>query len=110
MSHTGLFSLAGRTALVTGANTGIGQGIAVALATAGADIVAVGRSSPEDTAGMVRATGRDENKFCMACFNGKYPVQVNPELDKLVFERRRERAESLVFAEEASPRLFNGKI
>ena len=35
---------------------------------------------------MVRATGRAENKFCMACFNQKYPVAVNPELDKLVFE------------------------
>jgi len=63
-----------------------------------------------DEAGMVRATGRGENKFCMACFNQKYPVAVNPELDKLVFERRRSRAESLVFAEDTSPRLFNGKI
>jgi amidophosphoribosyltransferase len=63
-----------------------------------------------DTAGMVRATGRDENSFCTACFTGKYPVAVNPDLDKLIFERRRERAESLVFAEETSPRLFNGKL
>ena len=53
-----LFSLAGRTALITGANTGIGQGIAVALATAGADIVAVGRSAPAETAALVRAAGR----------------------------------------------------
>jgi 2-deoxy-D-gluconate 3-dehydrogenase len=58
MSQTDLFSLSGRTALVTGANTGIGQGIALALANAGADIVAVGRSAPEDTASLVRATGR----------------------------------------------------
>jgi 2-dehydro-3-deoxy-D-gluconate 5-dehydrogenase len=58
MSQADLFSLVGRTALVTGANTGIGQGIAVALANAGADIVAVGRSSPEDTARIVRAAGR----------------------------------------------------
>ena len=57
---------------------------------------------------MVRATGRGENKFCMACFNQKYPVAVNPELDKLVFERRRARADSLVFGEDISPRLFNG--
>ncbi len=63
-----------------------------------------------DPAGMVRATGRAENQFCLACFNGKQPVQVNPELDKMVFERRRERAESLVFAEDVSPRLFNGKL
>ncbi len=53
-----LFSLTGRTALVTGANTGIGQGLAVALSAAGADVVAVGRSSPEETAKLVRGAGR----------------------------------------------------
>jgi 2-deoxy-D-gluconate 3-dehydrogenase len=53
-----LFNLAGRTALVTGANTGLGQGIAIALAQAGADIVAAGRSSADDTAAQVRALGR----------------------------------------------------
>ena len=44
------FDLSGRTALVTGANTGLGQTIAVGLAQAGADIVAVGRSAPTETA------------------------------------------------------------
>jgi len=58
MSQTDLFSLIGRTALVTGANTGIGQGIAVALAGAGADVVAVGRTPPDETATLVRAAGR----------------------------------------------------
>jgi 2-deoxy-D-gluconate 3-dehydrogenase len=53
-----LFNLAGRTALVTGANTGLGQGIAVALAQAGADIVAVGRSDAADTGARVAALGR----------------------------------------------------
>ena len=38
MSQPDLFSLVGRTALVTGANTGIGQGIALALASAGAAV------------------------------------------------------------------------
>ncbi len=52
------FSLEGRTALVTGANTGIGQGIAVGLAQAGADIVAMGRSAPTETAAKVEALGR----------------------------------------------------
>lgn len=46
---TDIFNLSGRVAVITGANTGIGQGIAVALAQAGADIVTVGRSSAEDT-------------------------------------------------------------
>ena len=62
-----------------------------------------------DEAGMVRATGLGEKKFCMACFNQKYPVAVHPELDKFVFESRRARAGSLISAED-SPRLFNGKI
>jgi len=52
------FDLAGRTALVTGANTGLGQAIAVGLAQAGADIVAVGRSAPTETAELVQAAGR----------------------------------------------------
>jgi 2-deoxy-D-gluconate 3-dehydrogenase len=53
-----LFNLAGRTALVTGANTGLGQGIAIALAEAGADVVAVGRSPATETGARVTALGR----------------------------------------------------
>ena len=53
-----VFDLSGRVALVTGANTGIGQGIAVALAEAGADVALAGRSRAEETAGMVQAVGR----------------------------------------------------
>ncbi len=52
------FDLSGKVALVTGANTGIGQAIAVALANAGADIALAGRSEPAETMERIGATGR----------------------------------------------------
>ncbi|PZQ57005.1 MAG: 2-deoxy-D-gluconate 3-dehydrogenase [Novosphingobium pentaromativorans] len=52
------FSLEGKAALVTGANTGIGQAIAVALAEAGADVALAGRSEPAETLALIAATGR----------------------------------------------------
>jgi 2-deoxy-D-gluconate 3-dehydrogenase len=52
------FDLSGRVAVVTGANTGIGQAIAIALAQAGADLALVGRTPAEDTATAIRDLGR----------------------------------------------------
>jgi 2-deoxy-D-gluconate 3-dehydrogenase len=52
------FDLSGRVAAVTGANAGIGQGLALALAAAGADIACVGRSPADDTVAAVEALGR----------------------------------------------------
>lgn len=54
-----LFDLTGRKALVTGGATGIGEGIALALAAAGADVALTYRShAPEDTLAKIEAVGR----------------------------------------------------
>ena len=52
-----LFSLAGKRALVTGATTGIGQAIAVALASAGAGVICAGRSPAAKTLALIEAAG-----------------------------------------------------
>ncbi|ENC9769917.1 2-dehydro-3-deoxy-D-gluconate 5-dehydrogenase KduD [Citrobacter koseri] len=52
------FSLAGKVAIVTGCDTGLGQGMTLALAEAGCDIVGVNRKVPHDTAAKVAALGR----------------------------------------------------
>jgi 2-dehydro-3-deoxy-D-gluconate 5-dehydrogenase len=53
-----LFDLTGRVAIITGANTGIGQALAIALAEAGADIALVGRSPADETAEEIHSAGR----------------------------------------------------
>ncbi|MBB5424809.1 2-dehydro-3-deoxy-D-gluconate 5-dehydrogenase KduD [Paraburkholderia sp. CNPSo 3155] len=52
------FDLTGKVAIVTGSNTGLGAGMAVALAAAGCDIVGVSRANAGTTAARVEALGR----------------------------------------------------
>jgi len=52
------FNLSGKVAIVTGCDTGLGQGMALGLAQAGCDIVSVNRRIPEETAAGVKALGR----------------------------------------------------
>ena len=52
-----MFSLKGKTAIVTGANTGLGQGMCVALAEAGADIAGVARRDCDETKKLVEEAG-----------------------------------------------------
>ena len=53
MTDLTAFSLERRTVMVTGANTGIGQGIAVSAAKAGAKVLGVGRSDLSETARLI---------------------------------------------------------
>ena len=48
-----------------------------------ADIVTLGYLSID---GTVRAVGSEKGRFCLACFDGKYPIPVPPNLSKLAFE------------------------
>ncbi len=81
---TNPFDLTGQVAVITGANTGIGQGIALALAAAGADIAAVGRTPAEETVRKVRDLGR-RAEILSADLSTIEPVQrvVDEAVDKL---------------------------
>lgn len=46
-------------------------------------------------AGLVRATGLPETSFCLACYNGDYPVAFDPGVDKHIIERRNGRSPTL---------------
>ena len=113
-----LFNLSGRTALVTGANTGLGRAIAIALAGAGADIVAAGRSPADDTAAQVEALGR-RFLFVHADFAATGPVQavvdaalgLNGQLDILVNNAGTiHRADSLDVTEENWDTVINTNL
>ena len=57
MTDLSAFSLAGKTVLVTGANTGIGQGIALGIGRAGGRVIGVGRSDMGETAALLAGEG-----------------------------------------------------
>jgi amidophosphoribosyltransferase len=48
--------------------------------------------------GMVRATGLPKDAFCMACYDGRYPVPYMPGVDKHIIERRNGRLPSVADA------------
>ena len=52
------FKLDGKVAIVTGASRGLGQGMAIGLAEAGADVALVDVISTEETSEKIEALGR----------------------------------------------------
>jgi amidophosphoribosyltransferase len=58
--------------------------------------------------GMVAATGLPKENFCMACYDGNYPVAYDPMVDKHIMERRRSRSES--FSEVIALEAAQGKL
>jgi len=59
--------------------------------------------------GMIKATGLPADSFCMACYDGNYPVEYDPEMDKHIMERRRSRGDAIAEAlakEEAQIKLL----
>ena len=70
-----LFNLKDKVAIVTGANTGLGQGICVAYAQMGAKVLGVARRSCEETASIIKEFN---GTFCeyiadlsdVSCVNG----------------------------------------
>ncbi|AZN96790.1 2-dehydro-3-deoxy-D-gluconate 5-dehydrogenase KduD [Mesorhizobium sp. M9A.F.Ca.ET.002.03.1.2] len=84
MSDLSAFSLAGKRILVTGANTGIGQGIALSIARAGGAVVGVGRSAMDDTAQKVAAVGGDfEAAYCDLADSGEARAMFNRVWDEV---------------------------
>ena len=86
------FKLDGKTAIVTGCRRGIGKGIAIGLAQAGADIIGVSASLEEnsDVEREIRALGRNfyrytcdfSNRKALYDFIGKVKAE-HPRVDIL---------------------------
>ncbi len=58
-----VFDLTDRVAIVTGGYRGLGRGMAIGLAEAGADVVLVDREEANETAGVIRSLGRKALAF-----------------------------------------------
>ena len=76
MSTFDKFSLKGKVAIVTGATRGLGQGIAIGLAEAGADIVCVGRSDDSETREKIEALGRQYLNIRMSVSEENAPEEI----------------------------------
>lgn len=77
------FDLSGKVALVTGTSRGLGQGAALALAEAGADVALLDRSEPTETIAQVEALGR--RVYAVRCdLVQASPEQIRGAIDSVV--------------------------
>ncbi len=81
---TEAFRIDGKRALVTGANTGIGQAIALGLAQAGAHVVAAGRRSCAETVAKIEAAGGGAEELILDVADPDAPDALPDRLDILV--------------------------
>ena len=91
VSDLAAFSLTGKRILVTGANTGIGQGIAVSVARAGGMVVGVGRSAMDETAGFYNTVGFNDDTRAFPSIPARHDVARRVDcafLARLVAEHR----------------------
>ncbi len=86
-----MFDLSNKVAIVTGCNTGLGQGMALALAEAGANIVGVNRRVPTETMELMAKRGykfhsviADMSKFASVDLVIKEAVEAFGKVDILV--------------------------
>lgn len=77
-----MFDLHGKVAIVTGARTGLGQGMAVGLAEAGADLVIVNHSPMPETEKVIKELGRR----CLPIEADLSDIDVIPEIIKKSLE------------------------
>jgi NAD(P)-dependent dehydrogenase (short-subunit alcohol dehydrogenase family) len=83
-----LFSLTGKSALITGASRGIGRAIAIAFARAGADVAVVSRSKAEleEVASEIRALGR--GAIALVC-DVTRPEEITAAVDRALVEHEK---------------------
>lgn len=71
-----MFDLTGKVAIVTGLSRGLGQGIALALAEAGADIFGVSTKGATETKSKVEALGRHYFEICADLSDASSPEKI----------------------------------
>lgn len=56
--------------------------------------------------GVVKAVGRPTNEFCLACFNGEYPLAVPENMKRDPFEKPADVVGSMTAVNKSQPELI----